>query len=343
MELKEAITRVTRGEHLALKEMREVMHQMMSGQADPVQMGGFLIGLAMKGETVDEITAAVEVMRELMTPVRVQADNVVDIVGTGGDGAGLFNVSTASCFAAAAAGAHVAKHGGRSVSSSSGSADLLVRAGVTLDLTPAQIGRCIEDVGVGFMFAPNHHTAMRHAVPVRQSLGVRTMFNILGPLTNPSGARQQVIGVYDASLIEPFAEVLRRIGSTHALVVHAEDGLDELSIAGVTHVAELKDGEITTYTLTPEDVGLSRSSLETLKVSNAEESLAMVKTALKGDGPAADMVAYNAGAAIYVSGIASSIKEGVAMAQDALYTGLAAERLRELSHFTSVFAGVADE
>ncbi|MCM2970946.1 MULTISPECIES: anthranilate phosphoribosyltransferase [Larsenimonas] len=343
MELKEAIARVSRREDLSLDEMRSAMRQMMSGEADPVQMGGLLIALAMKGESTDEITAAVEVMRELMTPVHIEAENIVDIVGTGGDGAGLFNVSTASSFVAAAAGAHVAKHGGKGVSSTSGSADLLARAGITLNLAPEEIGRCVQEVGVGFMFAPNHHTAMRHAVPVRKSLGVRTMFNILGPLTNPSGAKQQVIGVYDESLVAPFAEVLKRVGSTHALIVHAADGLDEFSIAATSRVAELKDGTITTFTLEPEDVGLPRHSLDALKVDNVDESLVMVKQALKGEGAAADMVAFNAGAAIYVSGIAGSIKEGVAMAQDAMDTGLAHEKMRELSHFTSVFEGDGDE
>ncbi|WP_456267637.1 anthranilate phosphoribosyltransferase [Kushneria sp. AK178] len=342
MELKEAISRVTRREDLGLDEMRTVMSTIMRGEADPVQMGGFLVGLAMKGEAVDEITAAVMVMRELMYPVHVDADHVVDIVGTGGDGAGLFNVSTAASFAAAACGARVAKHGGRGVSSSSGSADLLARAGVSLELSSEQIARCIEEVGVGFMFAPNHHTAMRHAVAVRRALGVRTMFNILGPLTNPTGATRQVIGVYSADLLVPMATVLRRLGSQHVLVVHAEDGLDEFSIAAATRVAELHQGEIHEYVMTPEDVGLARQPLETIRADSTEESLVLVKSALRGEGAAADMVAYNAGAALYVSDVAGSIREGVQTVRNALETGQGLAKLDALAEFSARLAEAGD-
>ncbi|WP_445621353.1 anthranilate phosphoribosyltransferase [Kushneria sp. Sum13] len=342
MELKEAISRVTRREDLELDEMRTVMSTIMRGEADPVQMGGFLVGLAMKGESVDEITAAVMVMRELMYPVHVDADHVVDIVGTGGDGAGLFNVSTASSFAAAACGARVAKHGGRGVSSSSGSADLLALAGVSLQLSSEQIARCIEEVGVGFMFAPNHHTAMRHAVAVRKALGVRTMFNILGPLTNPTGATRQVIGVYSADLLVPMATVLRRLGSQHVLVVHAEDGLDEFSIASNTRVAELHHGEISEYVVTPEDVGLERQPLEAIRADSSEASLVLVKSALRGEGVAADMVAFNAGAALYVADVVSSLREGVQTVREALGKGQGLAKLDALAEFSARLAEAGD-
>jgi len=279
------------------------------------------------------------VMRELMKPVRLPAalENVVDIVGTGGDGANLFNVSTAASFVVAAAGGHVAKHGNRGVSSSSGSADLFAVAGIHLDIDAEQVARCIAEVGVGFMFAPNHHPAMRHAVGPRREMGVRTLFNILGPLTNPAGAPNQVLGVYSPELVPLMAEVLRRLGSRHVLVVHAEDGLDEISLAAPTRVAELKEGEITEYVITPEELGIPRQSLDPLRVQSAEDSLRLVEQALVGDGPAADIVALNAGAALYASGIADSLKEGVALAQDAQASKLPLEKLRELANFTRVF------
>ncbi|RKR02646.1 anthranilate phosphoribosyltransferase [Kushneria sinocarnis] len=335
MELKDAIRAVHARRDLTLDEMRSVMSTIMSGEADAIQMGGFLMGLAMKGETADEITAAVQVMRELMHPVHVNIEPVVDIVGTGGDGMGLFNVSSAASFAAAACGAHVAKHGGRGVSSSSGSADLLARAGVSLDLDPSQIARCIEEVGVGFMFAPNHHTAMRHAVAVRRALGVRTMFNILGPLTNPTGATRQVLGVYDRSLVPLLAESLRRLGSRHVLVVHSADGLDEISLAAPTHVAELKGGHIEEYVITPEALGIERQPLSTLRAEDTEQSLALVQSALAGRGPEADMVALNAGAALYTADLVDSIAEGVARVRAALDRGEALERLHSLARFSA--------
>ncbi len=294
------------------------------------------MGMAMKGESVEEISAAAQVMRELMNPVRVTAENVVDIVGTGGDGANLFNVSTASSFVAAAGGAHVAKHGNRGVSSSSGSADLFAVAGIHLDLDAEQVGRCIEQVGVGFMFAPNHHPAMRFAVAPRREMGVRTLFNILGPLTNPAGAPNQVLGVYAAELVPLMAEVLRTLGSRHVMVVHAEDGLDEISLAAPTRVAELKDGAIREYTIAPEDVGIARQPLDALKVLSAEDSLRLVREALVGEGAAADIVALNAGAALYCAGIADNFKEGVAMAQDAQASKLPLEKMKELADFTRV-------
>lgn len=339
MQMRDAINAVMRREDLSFNAMHALMRQIMTGEASDAQIGGLLVGLAMKGESAEEISAAAQVMRELMKRVELHTDNVVDIVGTGGDGANLFNVSTAASFVAAAGGAHVAKHGNRSVSSSSGSADLFDIAGIYLDLKPEQVARCIEQVGVGFMFAPNHHPAMRYAIGPRQEMGVRTLFNILGPLTNPASARNQVLGVYSPELVPLMAEVLRKLGSRHVLVVCSEDGLDEISLAAPTRVAELKDGEITEYTITPEELGIERQSLATLKAASAEDSLRLVKAALSGEGAAADIVALNAGAALYCSGVADSLKEGVMVAQDAQASKLPLEKLRELSHFTSVFKG----
>ena len=337
MLMRDAINAVMQRENLTFDQMHALMRQIMTGEATDAQIGGLLVGLAMKGESAVEISAAAQVMRELMKRVTLDADNVVDIVGTGGDGANLFNVSTAASFVAAGAGAHVAKHGNRSVSSSSGSADLFDIAGIYLDLNPEQVSRCIEQVGVGFMFAPNHHPAMRHAIGPRREMGVRTLFNILGPLTNPAGAPNQVLGVYSPELVPLMAEVLQQLGSRHVMVVHSEDGLDEISLAAPTLVAELKDGAIHHYTIEPETLGIERQSLASLKANSAAESLQLVKAALAGEGAAADMVALNAGAALYCAGVADTLKEGVMVAQDAQASGLPLEKLRELAHFTSVF------
>lgn len=337
MRMRDAINAVMQRENLTFDQMHTLMHQIMTGEASDAQIGGLLVGLAMKGESAIEISAAAQVMRELMNRVTLNTDKVVDIVGTGGDGANLFNVSTAASFVAAGAGAHVAKHGNRSVSSSSGSADLFDIAGIFLDLTPEQVSRCIEQVGVGFMFAPNHHPAMRHAIGPRREMGVRTLFNILGPLTNPAGAPNQVLGVYSPALVPLMAEVLQQLGSRHVMVVHSEDGLDEISLAAPTRVAELKDGAIEHYTIEPESLGIERQSLASLKANSAQESLQLVKAALAGEGAAADMVALNAGAALYCAGVADTLKEGVIVAQDAQASGLPLEKLRELAHFTSVF------
>ncbi len=337
MQMRDAIAAVMRRENLSFDQTHAVMQQIMTGEASDAQIGGFLVGLAMKGETAEEIGAAAQVMRELMKRVHLQrSENVVDIVGTGGDGANLFNVSTASSFVAAAAGAQVAKHGNRSVSSSSGSADLFDMAGIHLDLRPEQVARCIEHVGVGFMFAPNHHPAMRFAIGPRREMGVRTLFNILGPLTNPAGAPNQVLGVYSAELVPLMAEVLRQLGSRHVMVVHAEDGLDEISLAAPTQVAELKDGEIRRYTIAPEDFGIERQALSPLKVVSAEDSLRLVREALVCEGPAADIVSLNAGAALYCAGVADTLKEGVMMAQDAQASKLPLEKMKELADFTRV-------
>ncbi|QEA40406.1 anthranilate phosphoribosyltransferase [Pistricoccus aurantiacus] len=340
MQMRDAIQAVMNGNHLSYEDTHSVMRTIMTGEATDAQIGGFLIGLSMKGESAAEISAAAQVMRELMVPVRIKADPVVDIVGTGGDGANLFNVSTAASFVAAAGGAHVAKHGNRSVSSSSGSADLFDVAGIKIDLKADQVARCIDQVGVGFMFAPMHHQAMRHAIGPRREMGVRTLFNILGPLTNPASAPNQVMGVYDAYLVPLMAEVTRRLGSRHVLVVNAEDGLDEISLAAPTRVAELKDGEIHEYTIAPEDFDIERQSLDPLRVLTAEDSLRLVREALVGEGPAADIVALNAGAALYACDVADSLKQGVLMAQDAQASRLPLEKMQELANFTRVFASI---
>lgn len=338
MQMRDAIGAVMRHRHLSFDDTHAVMRAIMTGEASDAQIGGFLIGLAMKGETAEEITAAAQVMRELMTPVEVDRSHLVDIVGTGGDGANLFNVSTASSFVVAAAGGRVAKHGNRSVSSSSGSADLFDVAGISLELPPVEVARCITEIGVGFMFAPMHHQAMRHAIGPRREMGVRTVFNILGPLTNPANTPNQLLGVYDPALLTVMAEALKRLGSDHVLVVNAEDGLDEISLAAPTHVAELQDGEIREYTIAPEDFGIERQSLEPLKVVTAEDSLKLVKAALLGEGPAADIVALNAGAALYAAGVADTLKEGVILAQDAQGSKLPLEKMKELADFTRILA-----
>ena len=337
MELPAAIARVVDRKDLSESEMKSVMHRIMTGDATPAQIGGFLVALRMKGEAVAEITGAARVMRELAAHVKVGGKHVVDTCGTGGDSAGIFNVSTASAFVAAAAGARVAKHGNRSVTSKSGSADVLEAAGVSLDLSPDQVARCIEQLGVGFLFAVKHHGAMKHAIGPRRELGLRTVFNVLGPLTNPAAAPNQVLGVYAKDRVRPLADVLHALGSEHVLVVHAEDGLDEVSIAAPTMVAELKNGSIREYTVTPEDFGIARQSLTPLVVADAKASLALVESALSGEaGPAADIVALNAGAAIYAAGVSKDWRQGVLLAQDVMASGQAREKLRELVQMTQL-------
>ena len=342
MDIREALGRVVENLDLTLEEMREVMRQIMTGAASDAQIGAFLMGMRMKSETIDEITGAVQVMRELMTPVKVgELPYLVDIVGTGGDGANLFNISSASAFVAAAAGCHVAKHGGRSVSSKSGAADVLEAAGVRLDLTPEQTARCVREVGVGFMFAPNHHSAMKYAIGPRRELGLRTIFNILGPMTNPAGVKRQVVGVFSSRLCRPIAEVLGRLGGEHIMVVHGMDGLDEFSIATRTHVAEWRNGELKEYDVTPEDVGLTSASLVGLSVADAAQSLALIRDAFgkrstDAANKAADVISMNAGAAIYVAGVANSLKDGVRMAEDLVHTGEARERMAQLRDFTAL-------
>lgn len=331
MDMPSAIRAVTERRDLTRAEMNDVMRLIMTGQATGAQIGGFLVGLRMKGETVDEITAAAEVMRELAERVEIPGEHVIDTCGTGGDGAKTFNISTASAFVAAAAGAQVAKHGNRSVSGSSGSADVLEAAGVRLDLTPTQVAQCVAEVGVGFMFAPMHHGAMKHAIGPRREMGVRTLFNLLGPLTNPAAARNQVLGVFSAQWLEPVAEVLRTLGSRHVMVVHADDGMDEISIAAPTQVAELKDGVISRYTLTPEQFGIARGDIATLAVDGAQQSLTMVQSVLAGEpGAAMDIVLLNAGAAIYVAGCAPDLATGIGRAREVIMCGAARDKLAAL-------------
>ncbi|MBI2779637.1 MAG: anthranilate phosphoribosyltransferase [Gammaproteobacteria bacterium] len=338
MDMPSAIRAVTERRDLTSVEMTDVMSMIMSGGATPAQIGGFLIGLRMKGETVDEIAAAAQVMRELAVKVEISGPHLVDTCGTGGDTAHTFNISTASAFVAAAAGARVAKHGNRSVSSKSGSADVLEAAGVRLDLTPHEVARCVNEVGVGFMFAPAHHGAMKHAIGPRREMGVRTLFNVLGPLTNPAGAPNQVIGVFDDAWLVPLAQVLARLGSEHVLVVHSEDGMDEISIGAVTKVAELKEGKVCTYVVAPEQFGMQRAAIDALKVSDAQHSLTMIRTALdNAPGPARDIVALNAGAAIYAAGLAETLEQGVRKARDAIASGAARAKLEALIKFTNSF------
>lgn len=335
MDMQSAIRAVTDKRDLSAAEMRAVMRTIMTGEATPAQIGGFLVGLHMKGETVDEIAAAAQVMRELATRVGVTGPHLVDTCGTGGDGARTFNISTASAFVVAAAGGKVAKHGNRSVSSSCGSADVLEEAGVRLDLTPEQVAECVNEVGVGFMFAPHHHGAMKHAIGPRREMGVRTIFNVLGPLTNPASAPNQVLGVFSGALVEPLARVLGQLGSGHVLVVHADDGMDEISIGAPTAVAELKDGNVTTYTITPEQFGFERGDVADLAVESAAESLQVIRRVLENQpGPARDIVILNAGAAIYAAGLADSLAKGVATAAEVIAQGAAREKLDALVNFT---------
>ncbi len=337
MIIQKALQQLIERRDLTQADMHAAMMAVMTGEATPAQIGAFLVALHMKGETVTEITAAAQVMRELSSKVelRVKRKHLVDTCGTGGSGIPLFNISTASAFVVACAGGFVAKHGNRSVTSKSGSADLLEAAGVNLDLAPEQVAKCVNEIGVGFMFAVKHHSAMKHAIGPRREIGVRTIFNVLGPLTNPAAAPNQVLGVFDKNLVRPLAEVLKNLGSEHVLVVHSEDGLDEISLAAPTFVAELKDGDIRDYTITPESLGLKTHPLDSLRIDDATQSLALVKTALTDNhSAAADIVALNAGAAIYAANLCSTLQQGVDMARDILGTGIAWEKLQEFAVFT---------
>jgi anthranilate phosphoribosyltransferase len=326
-----AIKAVTEKRDLSAEEMSATMRLIMTGEATPAQVGGFLIGLRMKGETIDEIAAAAGVMRELASKVDVDKNNLVDTCGTGGDASGSFNISTASAIVVAAAGGKVAKHGNRSISSKSGSADVLETAGVNLEISPQQVAECVNEIGVGFMFAPLHHRAMKHAIGPRREMAVRTIFNVLGPLTNPAGAPNQVLGVFSKDLVEPLAHVLKRLGSEHVLVVHAEDGMDEISIATPTYIAELNDAEVKTYTVQPEDFGMSRADLEKIRATDSAHSLEIIKSVFNNtDGPAKDIVCLNAGAAIYAAGLTASLAEGVKKAQQVIASGAVAEKLEQL-------------
>ncbi|HCY13392.1 MAG TPA: anthranilate phosphoribosyltransferase [Gammaproteobacteria bacterium] len=338
MNIQQAIRTLSLGQDLGADEMREVMRTVMRGDATPAQIGAALTALHIKGETVEELTGAATVMREFAATVSVKAERVVDSVGTGGDAAGLFNVSTAAALVACAAGATMAKHGNRAATGKSGSADVLEAAGVNIALDPEQVGRTIDAVGVGFMFAPTHHGATRHAVGPRREIGVRTLFNLLGPLTNPAGARWQLVGVYDQRWVRPLAEVFANLGSVHALVVCSDDGLDEISIGAETKVSELQEGRVSDYVITPEAYGIARQSLAPLRVADAQGSLNQITSALSGqEGPAADMVALNAGATIYAGDLTSTLADGVDRARTVLASGAALTKLEELAEFTRQF------
>jgi anthranilate phosphoribosyltransferase len=338
-DIKRVIAQLGQRENLSRDDAHALFHAIMTGAATEAQIGAVLLGLKIKGETVEEITGAALAMRSLSTKVDVTVPYLVDTCGTGGSGsAKLFNISTAAAFVAAAAGAHVAKHGNRGMTSKSGSADVLEAAGAALDLTPEQIGRCIRDVGVGFMFAPAHHSAMKHAAAARRELGTRTILNVLGPLTNPASAPSQVVGVADPEWQERLAGVLHALGSRHVLLVHS-DGLDELSIAGPSQVVELNNGKISRYTVAPADFGIVPTPLDSLRADSPAASLALVNQSLgEPDSAAARIVALNAGAAIYAAGVATTFANGVSMAQDAIWAGLAKERFAELVRITSLMA-----
>ena len=328
----QALTRLIEQREIFYDEMLSLMRQIMSGEVTPAQIAGILVGLRVKKETVGEISAAAQVMREFASKVPVSNhEHLVDTCGTGGDAAHTFNISTASALVAAAAGARVAKHGGRSVSSTCGSADVLEALGVNLSLTPAQVGHCIDQIGIGFMFAPNFHGAMKHAAPVRRELGVRTIFNVLGPLTNPAGAENQVMGVFHQDLVGIQARVLQRLGSRHVLVVHGADGMDEISISDGTYIAELKDSNVSEYTVHPDLFGLTTAPLNMLRVANIGEAQEKLMSVLNNEvGAARDIVQLNAGAAIYVAGLARTLEEGVANADQVISSGAAKSKLDQL-------------
>ena len=338
MDIQQAINAVIEGNHLNAEQMTAVMRAVMSGEATSAQVAGFLVALRMKGEVVEELTAAASVMRELSAKVNVATENLVDTCGTGGDSKGTFNVSTTAAFVVAAAGARVAKHGNRSVSSKSGSADLLEIAGVNLQLTPDQVANCIEELGIGFLFAPAHHSAMKHAVGPRKELGARTMFNLLGPLTNPANAPHQVMGVFSEQWIEPLANVLKSLGSKHVLVVHADDGLDEISIAGKTQIAELKNGVVSRYSISPKQFGIDEGKLDDIVAKDSTQSLQIVNDVFANKtGAALDIVKLNAGAALYASDKTSTLEEGVSLATDAIASGEAKNKFQQYIEYTNNF------
>ena len=331
------LNQLINGQDLSFAEMQTLMRQVMSGELTHAQMAAMLVALRIKGESVDEIAAAANVMRELSTKVATLASpHLIDTCGTGGDGIQTFNVSTVSALVAAAAGAKVAKHGGRSVSSSCGSADVLEALGVNVNLTPAQVASAVEEIGIGFMFALNHHSAMKHAAPVRRELGVRTLFNLLGPLTNPANAKRQIMGVFSPALTVKLAQVLQQLGSEHVLVVCGADGMDEISFTGDSHVAELKNGQVSAYTINPAQFGLPLHSLASIQIDNAEQSKAMILAVLNGElGAARDIVLLNAGAAIYVAGLADSLAAGINKAAEVIDQGLALAKLNALQQYAS--------
>ncbi len=335
MNIQQALAKLLENESLDSQQMHDTMYQVMTGEATPAQIGALLAALRMKGETVDEVAAAAAVMRELATKVEVDVDKAIDIVGTGGDASSTFNVSTCSAFVTSAAGVPIAKHGNRSISSKSGAADFLEAAGINIDLNAEQIARCVNEVGIGFMFAPNHHSAMKHAVGPRRELAARTIFNLLGPLTNPAGVKRQLMGVFDKNWVEPLAHVLQKLGSTQVMVVHGHNNMDELSISGPSVVAELKDGKVESYAIDPTTYGLSEAPLSAIQVEGAEQSRALIEDVLANKpGAARDIVLLNAGAAIYIGGAADSIEQGVDKARGVLEDGSAAKKLTALATFS---------
>ncbi|MAV22444.1 MAG: anthranilate phosphoribosyltransferase [Gammaproteobacteria bacterium] len=338
MNIQEGIKQVTSNQDLEQNEMFAITTQILEGSATDAQIGAFIIALSMKGETVDEVLGAVNAMRQLSAKVTVAIPNLIDTCGTGGTGIGIFNVSTTSAFVASYCGAKVAKHGNRTATRKSGSADLLEQAGVSLSLQPDEIAKCIEEVGIGFMFAPAHHSAMKHVVGPRKEIGQKSIFNVLGPLTNPASARRQLMGVYDKKWMLPIAEVLKQLGSEHLFIVHSQDGLDEISIASPTSVVEMKQGTISEFQISPEDFGFKTSSLDGLEVSSPKQSLEIAKLALRGEHEEASaMVAMTAGAALYISDIADSLDSGVELAKDCIKEGGGIIKLNQLVEFSSKF------
>ncbi len=335
MNIQEGIKTIMTGQDLTREEISSLMNQILRGSVSEVQIGAFLVSLCIKGESVDEVIGSAEVMRELSSKVLVDKEYLVDTCGTGGVGSGIFNVSTTAAFVASSCGAKVAKHGNRSATRKSGSADLLEAAGIAINLTPYQVKKCIEEVGIGFMFAPAHHDAMKHAIGPRKELGIKTIFNLLGPITNPAGALNQVVGVFDMKWVKPIAEVLKGLGSNNVLVCHSEDGLDEISTSAPTKVAELRNGKIEEYSISPSDFGLKVLSINELKVDSPEESLKLAKKALNGENEAASqMVAMTSGAALYVAGLVKELKEGVELSLESIAKGRGLEKLEHLSTFS---------
>ena len=338
MDIQSAISQVSARRNLTREDMSEIILEILEGKVTDAQIGAFLIALSMKGETVDEVLGAVGVMRDLSTKVEIDEPNLIDTCGTGGTGIGIFNVSTTSALVASSCGAKIAKHGNRSATRKSGSADLLEQAGVSLSLTPEQVASCIQEIGLGFMFAQAHHSAMRHVVGPRKEIGQKSIFNVLGPLTNPASAKRQVLGVYDKKWMTPIAEVLDELGSEHLLIVHSRDGLDEISLASPTYVTEVRDGKISEYEVSPEDFNFETDTLEGLQVNSPQESLDLAKLALQGEHKkASSMICMTAGAALYVSDIANSLESGVELAKRSVESGEGLKKLNQLVEFTSQF------
>ena len=338
MDIQSAISQVSARRNLTREDMSEIILEILEGKVTDAHIGAFLIALSMKGETVDEVLGAVGVMRDLSTKVEIDEPNLIDTCGTGGTGIGIFNVSTTSALVASSCGAKIAKHGNRSATRKSGSADLLEQAGVSLSLTPEQVASCIQEIGLGFMFAQAHHSAMRHVVGPRKEIGQKSIFNVLGPLTNPASAKRQVLGVYDKKWMTPIAEVLDELGSEHLLIVHSRDGLDEISLASPTYMTEMRDGKISEYEVSPEDFNFETDTLEGLQVNSPQESLDLAKLALQGEHKkASSMICMTAGAALYVSDIANSLESGVELAKRSVESGEGLKKLNQLVEFTSQF------